>query len=398
MLAVTGDEALYQRLAAGLGSAPGATAVSAAFRLLPICRDPAEAARVAAQEGVDVLLVDSRLQPSDPAALVRALSDRAAGVPIAILADPQNADLIRRALAAGARSFLPITFAPESLQQLVADLTSVKEARPESSNGAAGHVVVVLSLKGGVGRTLLATNLAVALRGATNRPVALVDGQILNGDTEIDLNLRPQHTIADLAGQVDHLDPNLVDEALTQHSSGIRVLAATGSPELAERVGPTHLSRILGALRRTYSWVVVDTGSAADERMDAMLDVADTVLVLTTPEFTALRATRIFLQAARQQDYPQDKLRLVVNRADLLGAVPLKEIERNLDTPVTAQLVDDSALVTFSVNRGVPLVMSHARKPLARSIVSLAQSLIAEVEPAKPPRRGLGLFRRDREG
>ncbi len=89
------------------------------------------------------------------------------------------------------------------------------------------------------------------------------------------------------------------------------------------------------------------------------------MLLLTTPELTALRAARTFLQAAREQNYPHDKLRLVVNRADLIGGVPLKEIERSLRLR-SAQLADDSGLVTFSINRGVPLVTSHPRKPLAR--------------------------------
>lgn len=385
IVVLTQDEALYQRLAAGL-------AAGQEYRPLQLGRTVEDAYRLAGQGTIDVLLLDARLHTSATPALIRSISERLPGVPLALLSNPLEADLIRQALTAGARSFLPLDFAPSSLVQLIEDLTSRDGAELQAAAGRRGHAIVVFSLKGGVGRTLVAANLAVALRTASNSPVVLVDGQILHGDTEIDLNLRPQHSIADLVSQVDHLEPDLVDSALVQHASGIRVLAACDSAEAAESVQPRHLARILAALRPRYRWIVVDTGNAADDRMDAMLDAADTVLLLTTPEFTALRATRVFLEAAHQQAYPREKMRLVVNRADLLGGVPTKEIERNLGLPVSAKLPDDSPLVTFSINRGVPLVTSHPRKPLARSFAALAADLVAATEPVEAARRKAGLF------
>ncbi len=170
-MVLTQDEALVQRLAAGLAATPD-------YRLLPAGRDVSDAQRYSAEGGVHLVLVDWRLQPDDTPALVRSLIERFPGVPVALLADPQDTDLIRRALMAGAKSFLPVEFAPESLVQMVEDLTSLNGSRPGSAGGQTGRVVVVFSLKGGVGRTLLATNLAVALRRWTSGAVALVDGQI----------------------------------------------------------------------------------------------------------------------------------------------------------------------------------------------------------------------------
>jgi len=391
IVVLTQDEVLYERLAAGLVAGED-------YRLLQLGRTVEDVYRLAGQGTVDVLLLDARLHAGATPALIRSMGERLPGVPLALLANPMETDLIRQALTAGARSFLPLDFAPASLAQLVDDLTRRGAAEPQGGAAKHGHVLVLFSLKGGVGRTLLATNLAVALRAATDSPVVLVDGQILHGDTEIDLNLKPQHCIADLASQVDHLEPDLIDAALVQHASGVRVLAACDSAEQAEAVQPRHLARILAALRLQYRWVVVDTGNTADDRMDAMLDAADTVLLLTTPEFPALRATRLFLEAARQQAYPQEKMRLVVNRADLLGGVPAKEIERNLGLPVSAKLPDDSPLVTLSVNRGVPLVTSHPRKPLARAITGLAAETVAAMEPAEATRRRSGPFSLGRGG
>jgi len=387
-MVLTEDDALHQRVATALATRPG-------FHLLQRTEILEDAYTFGSQGIVDLLLVDQRLGPDALLAFLRELKQRLIDVPVVLFAQPEDADFIRRALLAGAKAFLPLYFAHDSLVQTVEDLVTGGEF---VGGHPAGQIVAVASLKGGVGRTLVATNLAVALRTLSREPVALVDGQLIYGDTEIDLNLKPQHTIADLVDQVDYLEPAVLNEALVHHASGLRVLAAADDLDRADRIEPVHVERILQALRQHYPWTVVDTGNWRDERLDAMLEVSDIVLLVTTPELTSLRAARLFLQMTRQGRYGNSKVRLVINRADLLGAVPANEVERNLGVPCFATLSDDSALVTYSVNRGVPLVLSHKRKPLARGIDNLAERLLAERAPqgankGKTSGTFFGLFR-----
>ena len=388
VMGLTNEEALHQRVAAALAGKSG-------YHLLQRTGDPGDAYALGVQGVLDIILLDRRLGGDDALVAVRELKQRLPEVPIVVLADADDADYVRRALLAGARAFLPLQFAPASLIQTVDDLAGSGSAVP--GGGPAGRVVVVAGLKGGVGRTLVATNLAVALGQARKKPVVLVDGQLLYGDAEIVLNLSPLHSIADLVEHVDSLEPELLDEALARHASGLRVLAASNDADAIARLQAKHVGRILAGLRRQYAWVVVDTGNWLDDRLDSFLDAADVALLVTTPEMTSLRAARVFLQMAREQSYPQDKIRLVLNRADLLGAIPRREIERSLGMPAFASLSDDSALVTYSINRGVPLVISHARKPLARALTGLAERLVEELAPVEEEQRG-GLFVRRSRG
>ncbi len=368
-----------------------ALAPTAGYHLLQPTADLESVYGLGVQGILHLALVDYRLNPEDPLAPVREMKRRLPEVPVVVFADPSESEYIRRALLAGARAFLPLDFTPPSLTQTLDDL-SVELAVGPGKAGPPGRLITVFSLKGGVGRTLIATNLAVALRGVTDGPVALVDGQMAYGDVEIALNLRPQHTIADLMGQLETLEPEVMDAALVRHASGLRVLAAADSATDAERMHPGHLVSILRVLRRQYPWVVVDTGSWLDDRLEPVLEASDTILLVTTPEMTSLRAARIFLQMAREQGYSPEKIRLVVNRADLVGGVPDKEIQRNLGVVPFALLADDSPLVTYSLNRGVPLVESHARKPLARVIRQMAEVFVKEVAPASAGKAKAGMF------
>jgi len=388
VVVLSADEELQRRVAAALASKPN-------YHLLQRTKDPKDAYALGAQGALDLVFFDQRLSPSDPSTPVRELRDQLPAVPVVVLVQPEDADYVRRALLAGARSYLPLKFVPASLIETIDDLAGDGSRAPApAARGAPGNVVVVTSLKGGVGRTMIATNLAVALREENRTPVVLVDGQLLHGDTEIDLNLSPQHSICDLIDQVDSLEPEVLDEALARHASGLRVLAACSDPIAARLIQPHHLSRILEGLRHYYAWIVVDTGNWMDERLDAILDAANVVLLVATPEMTALRAARVFLQMARDHDYPMERIRLVVNRGDLLGAIPGEQIERRLGVEAYATLADDSAVVAHSVNRGVPLVLSHGRKPLGRGLTALAEKLVTEFAPVTQESRGFSLFRR----
>jgi pilus assembly protein CpaE len=388
VLLLSRDEALHGRVAAAL-------ATSRRYDLLQRTSDLEDAYALGAEGILSLVLLDRRLSGDDELAPVRELKQRLVNADIVVVSGSDDSEYIRRALLVGARAFLPYDFSPDSLVQTLDDLSDgdLQHAGGRSGRGAS-HMVAVAAIKGGVGRTLLATNLAVAIREATHQPVVLVDGQFLYGDTEIDLNLSPQHSIADLVGQVGSLEREVLDEALVHHASGLRVLAATDSPADLSRITPESVTGIVRGLKKHYPWVIVDTGNWMDERLDSLLEMADLVLLVATPEMTALRAARLFLQMTRESDYPENKVRLVLNRADLLGGVPGPDIERSLGLGTYASLCDDGALVAYSINRGVPLVISHPRKPLARQITRIAADLVKELAPLPEAKSRFRLFGR----
>ena len=379
VIVLTRDEGLQRRVAEALAGSPAYRVLQRATGIEPIYD-------LGVQGALDAILLDYRLHPEDPLVPVRLLHQRVPDVPVVVLVESGDDEFTRRALLAGAKTFLPLGLPPADLVHTLDDLTA---SAGGAGAGGRGRLVTVFSLKGGVGRTLVAVNLAVALRARIGAPVALVDGDLAYGDVELALNLKPQHTIADLVSQVDTLEPDVMDHALARHASGVRVLAAADNAAAADRVQPRHLSTVVQVLRSQYPWVLVDTGAWADPRLEPILESSDVILLVTTPEIASLRATRVFLQIAREQNYPPDKIRLVVNRADMTAAIPEKQIRSSLGLVPFAVLSDDPALATFSLNRGIPVVQSHGRKPLARGLTQMAEALVSEVA-AKAGAQGRG--------
>src|SRR3990172_11956136 len=184
---------------------------------------------------------------------------------------------------------------------------STTNGHAEPPRGVAGRVVTFFSPKGGVGRTTLAVNFAVAARTELGKRVALVDAGLQFGDVGVLLNLNPKNqSIADVGGEMTGGDFETLESTLIDHSTGVRVLMAPPSPEMAELVTPDHVSRIIGALRTTHDVVVVDCSPLLQDVTLAILDQSDVVLTVLTLEITNIKNIRQFLALVEQLGYPDD--------------------------------------------------------------------------------------------
>ena len=183
--------------------------------------------------------------------------------------------------------------------------------------GSPAASIAVFGPKGGVGRTTLAVNLAVAAATELGQRTCLVDGSFQFGDIGVLLNLNPKNkSIADLIPELEVGEPESLDTFLIKHSAGINVLLAPPSPEMAELITPPITKRMLEALRASHDLVIVDCMSTFNDTTLAILDIADTVLTMLSLEITSIKNIRLFLEVAEQLGYGSDKVRLVLNRAD----------------------------------------------------------------------------------
>lgn len=247
---------------------------------------------------------------------------------------------------------------------------------PMDAGPSRGKLVTVFSAKGGCGKTTLATNLAAALADRGRREVCLVDLDLAFGDVAIALQLFPAHTIADAVPLADSLDPSAVASLLTPHSPGLTTLVAPIEPGTAESIPATLVAAILEILKQQFDFVIVDTPPAFDDHVLAAFDQSDLVALLATLDIPALKNLKLTLETLDLLNYPRDRWRLVLNRADSKVGLALSEVEKTLKAPIAAQ-IPSSRDVPASINRGVPIVLDDPKHPVSLAIKSFAERNIA---------------------
>ena len=267
--------------------------------------------------------------------------------------------------------------------------------------GRARRTVAVFSPKGGVGTTTVATNVAIA--AVAHRPdrVILVDFALQFGGVAVLLNLEPKQTLADVVKDEPSLrEPELLRTYAMRHDSGLHVLASPAAPEAAETITPPHVAQILSTLLEGYDLVVVDAGSTLDERVLAIFEAAESVLLPVTPEIGALKAMHALLEYLGEAGTIGLKSTFVLNNLFAREILKLRDVESFLGSKMATELPYDPFLYLKAVNEGVPIVTGASRSLPAERLIKLSATAFGETgssipEPA-PEKKSGGLFRRRR--
>jgi pilus assembly protein CpaE len=365
---------------------------------------------MAVEQTPDVVLMDINMPDMDGIEATMEITTRVPSTAVIMMSVQDEPDVLRRAMLAGAREFLSKPF---SLDQLIEAVRHVSRlARPavqsqiveQSSSGSAAprrsgadtKVISVVSSKGGVGRSFLSVNLAVAIRKLTKKEVILFDTSMHFGDIGVLMNSGDSKTILDLVEQAHSLDAELVEDILFTHSSGVRVLLSPPTPQDAEMVTPEHVRATLNVLVQLADYVIIDTRPGFDDTMLTVMDASERMLLLTSMEMTTIKDTTQFLEIASLLGYPNDRIRLVLNRMNTYSGIPTRDIAENLGREIDYQIPEDVQAVLHSVNEGTPLVESRSDHRISQEINRLASSMIdvpaADVSNSpdgKRPRGGL---------
>ena len=352
-----------------------------------------EAIQVAMDMRPDIIVMDINMPGMDGIAAAEIISQRLPHSPIIMMSVHGEAEHLKRAMLAGAREFLVKPFSGDEFATSIKRVAERELTRRDQVQAATAvvapptqqtgeveehQVVAVFSPKGGAGRTTLAVNLALALKRETNQRVALVDGNLQFGDVGVLLNLNPKNRSVVDAVDGGEPDRDIVESVMVDHSTGIRVLLAPPSPEGADLVTAAYLKKIIGFLRETHDWVIVDLPSGLNDHTLGVLDAADQILVVAALEITTIKNVRLFLEVADQLDYERSKLRLVINRSDASQGIRIGDVEASIRRSIDGTIVSDGRLAVLAVNRGVPFVVSHPESPLSRDIIKLARTLAGD--------------------
>lgn len=325
----------------------------------------------------DIILLDINMPGMDGIAAAEILTSEIPLSGIVMMSVQGEQEYLRRAMMAGAKNYLIKPFTGDELLQAVKEVYAKEQKRRQSllkldnKEATQGKIITVFSTKGGVGKTTIATNLAVALAQKTGTAVGLVDADMQFGDVALFLNLLPRVTIADLGQEIGHLDAKLLETYMTAYNNQVKVLPAPLRPEQAEMVTGAQVGTVLQVMKTMFDYIIVDTAPAFQDVTLAILDASDQVLVVSALDLPTTKNVKLGLEVMESLGYANDKMKLVLNRANSEGGMDIREVEAGLRCSFAATLPSDGKTVMSSVNRGVPFVTSHPETPVSQEIFNL---------------------------
>jgi pilus assembly protein CpaE len=352
---------------------------------LPAGRLPADPARLFEQlvdgELPDVLLIGPAAAPDAVLSLASRLDVQSPGITVVLMAEA-SPQMWQAAMRSGIRDLLSPS----------ADVLTIREAVERAGAAAAGRrrvlrpveetarytgrVITVASPKGGVGKTTVASNLAIGLTASAPQSTVLVDLDVQFGDVASALGLAPEYALPDVAHGPATEDTMVLKTFLTQHPSGLYAVCGAESPAAGDTVTAADVTRLLTSLAREFRYVVVDTAPGLSEQTLAALDRATDVVMVTSMDVPGVRGLRKELDVLRELCMIPAGRHVVMNLADPKGGLSVRDVETAIGTGVDV-VVPRSAAVPVSTNQGVPIVAGGRKDPAAKELRRLVARFAA---------------------
>lgn len=287
-----------------------------------------------------------------------------------VTAPQAKPDLIIRAMRAGAREFW---VQPFRLEDLTEGLQSARRLRKQAAQPPSrGKVVALFGVKGGVGTTTLASNLAVTTVHRSKKDVLLLDWNIQLGQAALFLNIHPQYTMIDIIQHLHEIDPVLLKGALAKADCGVHFLNGSTRIEEAEAIKAAHVEPMVGLLRSMFDYIFVDTPPSFDELNLKMLDEADVILLLSTFDVPAVYNAKRCVELFQRLGYGPDKVHLIMNRYVAHEALDPDAVERTIGQPIFWRIPNQEySTLIRSINEGIPLSQSIPKARLPQSLSDL---------------------------
>lgn len=338
------------------------------FEEIASCRQHYLISRGQATGSVDMLLLElDEFRPQHTFERVRQLLSTAPDLEVFLTASHMDPQLLLEAFRAGVKEFLP---QPLTRQDVEPALTRFEERFACKASGMelhAGRVVAVVGVRGGVGTSTVATNLAVSVQQSQRQePIALIDLDLYGGDLGLFLDLPVSQGLTHLAKDISRLDDTILRSTLVRHSSGLQFLASGCDAYDDRKLAPGTMMRILALLRSFHRHVFVDCGHILEASVREVMDSADQILVVTTLSLPAIRKTKRLLDLLIEARYPAGKVALVVNRYEHDQKDLLEQTEALLSFKISGLIPNDYGSASEAIQHGKPLTMMAAKTSIGQ--------------------------------
>ncbi len=311
---------------------------------------------------------------------LEAVADLLPQSPIVVYSSIADAANVRKAMLSGAKDYLTTPLREEDLIKSIHAVLAQEERRRARLTGeaeepvACGTVITVFGAKGGIGKTTIATNLATALVQKTNQSVVLVDLDTRFGDVAILMDIPVERSIADLVMPEEEINKEILQDCLYTHNSGVTILPAPMRPTDWRGVHAGHIERVVGLLAQTYDYVILDTPGTFNDIVARSLELATMVLLVATVDMASLKDTLLALEMLRSWNFPQEKIKLVINSTNEASNVQPQEVRRMLGREVFWTLPYDRS-ISAATQLGMPVVLAKPSAKVSESIVQMAYAL-----------------------
>ncbi len=352
-----------------------------------------EASVLASRERPAVALLSVEDPPARAFATLEALQRLAPETVVIVYSTVNDPSMIRQAMRHGARDYLTRPLQVDALREAIESAMAQHEARQEGiladpAGVARGTILTVHSPKGGVGKTTIATNLALSLRALTGQEVVLVDADVAFGDVALMLDLEVTRGIAALAQNEREISRATIAPYLDHHPSGLAVLGCLFGPDGWSTVGPEDITAMLRALSEMYEYVIVDTPGSVNNLVAASLQASDLIVLVTSRDVSSVKDARATVSILDSWGIPRDRVRLVINDSTHSPTVSPLEVERVVGLPATATLPYDRQ-VELALQTGAPVVLDAQHGKFAEGVTGMAQLISGIMDE---PRRRASLL------
>ncbi len=340
----------------------------------------------------EILIMDVNLLDRDSLEVASEINLNYPRTQVVLFSDQEDLNLLKRAMQAGVRELMLRPSPAHELINRVKHIAKVYRRTVESGRNSAdvvkdigesskqqqllktSKIITLFGNKGGIGKSVIAANLAVAAAAKYKDQVALVDLDLQFGDISLMMNINPRKTIAELMLESGELTVDLLDEYFYERN-GVKVLSAPHKPELGELVTSFGVENVLKICRNMYRYTILDTPSFLDETTITALEMSDVVLLLISLDIPTVRNIKKGIDILDSLKLlPHTKL--ILNRASSLsvGLEP-QDVEQVLGMRIAASIPNDFKITVSSINRGTPFINTNSKAPISKSIVELFNCL-----------------------